>query len=60
MKHRFQRVLAEGGCESICATTPQSRHRAPSPRFTWSAVIGWAFVAAVALIVLAMASVPPR
>ena len=52
---RNERVLAEGVCESICATTPPSRHRVPTPRFSAPAVAGWATVAVLAFISLAVA-----
>lgn len=48
------RILAEGVCESICATTPRT-HNHHHPRVSRASIFGWAVVAAVALITLAMA-----
>lgn len=50
----INRVLAQGVCESICATTPN--HRAPQKRNPLPAVIGWAVVACACLFALAFAS----
>lgn len=52
------RVLAEGVCESIHATTPHHRNRHAGPRLSLGAALAWALVAAVVLFTLAAASVP--
>lgn len=56
MSANLDRTLAEGVCESICATTPRSGNRHHQPRITRAGIFGWAVVAALALITLAMAS----
>lgn len=50
------RILAEGVCESICATTPRSSNRHHQPRISRASIFGWAAVAALSLITLAVAS----
>ena len=53
---RAERALAQSVCESICATTPRSSNRHYYPRISRASIFGWAAVAALCLITLAMAS----
>lgn len=55
MSTNTDRILAEGVCESICATTPRTHNRHHHPRISRASVFGWAVVAALALFTLAMA-----